>query len=492
MATNNLDFIRTKYPSKSIDTNKFQKVKFNNNSYKNSIPVNSTNETLIYCNAHNIVCNCYCCKCELFLCKQCNINLHQSHESITLFDVKPITLLTNKINEGYNHINLYCNQLKNNRINYYISQINQLEYSYQSFKQKNYSILAQLKLVINHNRYQNDYLVFNSNEINLSKCINDNDKDEIIQYYKNYKILEESIDINHIKKIKTISQHNNSVNSLLLLRDGRLVSCSSDNTIKIYDMNNNYHCDITIEGHKDSLFYISQLDNNKLISCSTDKSLKIWSINKYSFHCDYTIKDAHCDWINKIIPLSNNRMASCSSDKMIKIWNSNFPYNLIKTLEGHNDTINSIIQIKGKEILISCGSGVKNSLHKWNLSTYECNKRIKNVNCWDSNSLLQIDDDRTIVGYDKTIMVININNEIIENKIENMQLGWVYSFSILRNGNILCGCDQGRICIYDIKLNTIIYKKQKVHDKDVTCIINYNKYQFVSCSVDKTITIWNY
>ena len=60
--------------------------------------------------------------------------------------------------------------------------------------------------------------------------------------------------------------------SLLLLLDGRLASCSSDNTIKIYDMDINYNCVITINtGHTNIVTYISQLGNNKIISLLKEK-----------------------------------------------------------------------------------------------------------------------------------------------------------------------------------------------------------------------------
>ena len=58
-------------------------------------------------------------------------------------------------------------------------------------------------------------------------------------------------------------------------------------------------------------------------------------------------------WILKVISLSNNRIASCSEDKIIKIWNSNHPYNLIQTFRDDTYSIFSIIQLNGKEKLIS-------------------------------------------------------------------------------------------------------------------------------------------
>ena len=84
-------------------------------------------------------------------------------------------------------------------------------------------------------------------------------------------------------------------------------------------MNNNYHCDITLEGHTDCVYYISQLDNNKLISCSWDETIKIWSITQSSYQCDYTINNAHSDYIWKVIPLRNNRIASCPFNVLIRL-----------------------------------------------------------------------------------------------------------------------------------------------------------------------------
>ena len=191
-------------------------------------------------------------------------------------------------------------------------------------------------------------------------------------------------------------------------------------------MKKNFQCDITITGHTSEVNYISQLDNNKLISCSIDNTIKIWSITQSSYQCDYTINNAHNWWIYKVISLTNNRIASCSDDKTIKIWNSNNPYNLIKTLNGHTKWVNSIIQLKDKDILIS-GSDDDNTLRKWNLLTYQCMKIINNVYCCFRNSLLEIDNNRIIVGGCNVITIVNISNDIIEYQIKNDKLNYVYS-----------------------------------------------------------------
>ena len=236
------------------------------------------------------------------------------------------------------------------------------------------------------------------------------------------------------------------------------------------------------------VIYISELDNNKLISCSWDRSIKIWSITQSSYQCDYTINNAHNDWIYKVIPLRNNRIASCSDDKTIKIWNSNHPYNLIKELNGHTDYVSSIIQLKDKDILIS--GSADDTLRKWNLLTYQCMKIINNVDCADNNSLLEIDNNRIIVGGLNVITIVNISNDIIEYQLYDDKLNEVFSFLKLRDGNILCGCSYGLICLYDIKLNTLSFRQEEIHDDAVLCLLNINKNQFISSS--KEIKVWEY
>ena len=68
---------------------------------------------------------------------------------------------------------------------------------------------------------------------------------------------------------------------------------------------------------------------------------------------DFTIDSAHNAGVNKIIKLPNNRIAS-SSKYTIKKWNTKPPSTIaIKILRGHDDTINSFLYIKEKDIMIS-------------------------------------------------------------------------------------------------------------------------------------------
>ena len=70
---------------------------------------------------------------------------------------------------------------------------------------------------------------------------------------------------------KTLNVHTNYVNNIIVLNDGRLCSCSSDQKMIIY--NKNYEIDLTIKDNC-NIYYHSQLNNNDLISCCKDNTLK--------------------------------------------------------------------------------------------------------------------------------------------------------------------------------------------------------------------------
>lgn len=104
--------------------------------------------------------------------------------------------------------------------------------------------------------------------------------------------------------------------------------------------------------------------------------------------------------------MANNRIASCSQDKTIKIRNGNPPYYLIKTISGHKNYVTSILQIKNYELLIS---GSKDeTLRTWNSYTYVINKIINNIDCCSSNSLIEVDNSKIIVGGENLISIVNM------------------------------------------------------------------------------------
>ena len=133
------------------------------------------------------------------------------------------------------------------------------------------------------------------------------------------------------------------------------------------------------------------------------------------------------------------------------------------------------------------------TLHLWNMSTYQCDKVIEGVECCFTNSLYQIDKDRVIVGGDNSFCIVNIDKCIIEKRIiKDKSIGDVNCFLKLRdNKTILCGCEYGIFCFYD--MNTEQYKSTNDnHHRDITDLLLIDDNTFLSCSWDNTIQLWKY
>ena len=291
-------------------------------------------------------------------------------------------------------------------------------------------------------------------------------------------------EITDVKNIKTITSKIDNVTYLLLLKDGRIALCLDDKTIRIFDPSNDYyHFDQVIERHNEKIKSICQLDDGTIVSCSFDHSIMIG---------DYTINNAHDDRICKVITLPNNRIASCSYDKTIKIWKSNPPYSdtPINVLEGHSNKVTSLLYMKERDVMIS--GSYDETLRLWNISTYQCDKVIEGVDRCFTNSLYQIDKDRVIVGGVNSFSIVNIDKCVIEKIIiEDESIGAVKCFLKLRdNKTILCGCDNGIFCFYDMK--TEQYKiTNDNHCYAITDLLLIDDNTFL-CSTDTIIKVWRY
>ena len=126
------------------------------------------------------------------------------------------------------------------------------------------------------------------------------------------------------------------------------------------------------------------------------------------------------------------------------------------------------------------------------MSTYQCDEVIKGVSYCYTNSLYQIDKDRVIVGGDNSFCIVNIDKCVIEKRIKDKSLGYVFCFLKLRdNKTILCGCNNGIFCFYD--MNTEQYKITKNnHNYYITDLLLIDDNIFLSCSCDNTIKVWKY
>ena len=181
-------------------------------------------------------------------------------------------------------------------------------------------------------------------------------------------------------KIHINNLHSSDIYCPIALTDKRIATCSYDNSISVLSIDNTtykWKQDIhKVNAHNSHIWSICELTNNRLVSCSDDYVIKIWEITKNDLNLLSSFT-AHSNWIARVIPITNNRFVSCSNDKTAKIWSNESPYKELATLL-HNGSVQDVIKLNNKEILVTSNYGSK-ALDFWDLKTYTKLNTVKGV-----------------------------------------------------------------------------------------------------------------
>lgn len=306
-------------------------------------------------------------------------------------------------------------------------------------------------------------------------------------------IFDLNMKINNYSLVNTIKKHSDSITSLILLKDKRIASSSEDYTIKIFNPENDFHCDITIN-NKTEFFSICQLDNGLIASLLSSHNIALWSIVdcSYQFVAQFNLlqqseigENDSSYSIGKIVSLSGISFAICTEVPEIIIWKD---YETKKILKASNEDVISILFIKERNVLIS--GGYDSKVRIWNMTSFQCVSLIDGAFCIEANSLTRLDDNKIGVGGDRCYAIINIDKCIIEDKISMEDIDSINCSIKLNDGNILCGCFDGDATISSIKEHNSSVTYLKIHKKCITDFLKINEKTFVSCSKDGSIKVW--
>lgn len=207
--------------------------------------------------------------------------------------------------------------------------------------------------------------------------------------------------------IATLISHTKSVWGVEWFKGNCLISCSSDGTIKIWNVKKGL-CQKSIEAHEGKIWTI-KCETDVIFSGSDDKSIKCWDIKRceviqtYSGHngsifcldlngsdqllsgsADKTVRiwDRHtgecmrCIWVTHTNPgwvmglsVSQGHVACCHNDK-VTIYHINTGV-LVKTVHSHSDAIESVqMEMKNGSknpgtTLVTCSKD--KTIHYWEL-----------------------------------------------------------------------------------------------------------------------------
>ena len=328
----------------------------------------------------------------------------------------------------------------------------------------------------------------NENQIKHKKNLSSN-------IFKNYK---PSILKNNFK---ILNCHTESINHLSVLKDGRLVSCSDDKSLNIYNIKS-YELQLSIKEHSNGILSFTQLNNGLIITCSKDKTMKVINlVNDDNYEIKQTLI-GHNNSVMKVIEIRNNELISISREQNMKIWILNKEKEFICILNiifqrfGWLCTCN-ILKLNKKEYVTL--SIQDRNLKFWNSNNYSYILTINKINTiWQVNNMCLINENLLCIGGNiyKGFYLIQISNhQIIKNIIGNKIIWSIYK---CLDGLFLCSIlnNYGYNSIVKYKyanLNMeIIFIKEKAHDDEfINSCVELNNGIIASCGYDNLIRLWS-
>ncbi|KST64929.1 serine/threonine-protein kinase [Mastigocoleus testarum] len=273
------------------------------------------------------------------------------------------------------------------------------------------------------------------------------------------------------REITTLKGHKSRVNAIVInpvrvstpQGFGKIIASSSeDKTIKIWNLETGSKIR-TITGHSDSVHALAISPDGKILaSGSNDKTVRLWNLETGK---EIRTITGHSSWVRSVaisqfsIGSENdndiNILASGSTDKTIKVWNLSTG-KLIHTLKGHTQSVTSLAMspgVKGRSPVLISGSADR-SIKIWDLSTGELVRNLE--------------------GHTQSITSLAINPA---NKLSN-------------NKTFASGSTDRTIKIWNISTGELISTLSNDGEAVSSLAYSWDGETIVSGSEDKTIKIW--
>ena len=218
-----------------------------------------------------------------------------------------------------------------------------------------------------------------------------------------------------------------------------------------------------------------QLPDNKLVSCS-GFLIKVWKISTNDITEIITLK-GHRDIVRKVISLPNGLLASCSRDKTIRIWNYNSQYQQ-QTILKHSDVLVSVLYLKKKNVLVSCGEFIEPGVTFWNVEDYTIKRSIKGYGIKYSSHIIELPNGHIVLSSDNNkfpIVIINSSSYRVIKKITiNEKITKYSSICALNQDSFIC-VNQGNVFQVSMKDYSVIFLLEQSNYCGNRCMISVDE-----------------
>ena len=214
--------------------------------------------------------------------------------------------------------------------------------------------------------------IHNSYDLSIIFCVSIRDEKNFVTCsFKNINIFSYN-EYQYDLKETIYNAHKRYIYKILYCSDKKIISCSTDNTLKIWEetKNNKYQC-TTILTHNNIVKSFLYFEEKKILVSGGLDSTRIWDLKSYKLN---GIIHAKCYWWNAFDNIDNDRIIIGSEyDDYMKIISIS-QKKIIKEIKNDFPCL-AVLVVKRKEVFIIGGQSKEIKVYR--TDNYECIQIIK-------------------------------------------------------------------------------------------------------------------
>ena len=277
--------------------------------------------------------------------------------------------------------------------------------------------------------------------------------------------------------------HLDSISCLIIIDNIKLISGSSDRTMRIWDLSKGTTIRVLKSHRAPVSTLLAHVNHSRMFSAAADGSLHMWDLENYKKCMDF---QGHTAAINCIsMTFDGKKLISVSSDHTIRLWrleaDGTLPF-----IESHSDQIIQIALTQDDEKLLSISRD--NTLLLWDL--YE-NKPIRKYTVDSEITAMALGNDKNklVLATINEIILLNIKLWIKIKTFPNVDLIEILIMTI--DNNFISGCKDSFIRVWDMENENKTMTLEGHLGAITALVLIKNESILISGSSDSSIIFWD-